>query len=1804
MNLFLRKFIGVVLGIVLLTQSIAPYAAFLTPQIARAEEVIPTPTDEVTPTPTVDEITPTATPTPDETSITPTNVPTETATPTPDEISTPTTPDEVTPADTSTPEPTGLSPPAEASQETSTSEKTGNEDLSIVVLENVSAPSLDLGSITESGSASLTTNKPDYAPTDTAFITGSNLLSNTEYVLKIWSDDEPATSSELNVVSSENGSFTYAYQLDGTYRPNYSAELKDSEGTVVASTTFTDSLIPSNKVGISMFGFVISGAYSLPGGQPTGTGEIKNGNVGAYPEGACIPIEIKVKNNDNATGDTVVSPVFDYFNAVVGLDHLEKITTAIPGDPMPTADNLNDFSYPGSDFTLATGFPNSAGGTTTAVIIGPYTGSTAGTGATTATDAQRHYNVTLSSIASGVTVYMTFCAKLGLDASQYNGGSAMSVRSAQGGNENVPIPVNQILQLPSLTLTKVVSGGSATPDQWSFNISPSINGQSNFQIPAGQNSVTVNNISPNGNYAVTESGPSGYSFTSGTGTNCSFNGSTATAAVAAGNPPTNASCTFTNTQQTGSVNAHKLVDTDGNGTYDVNTDAGANALGFNWNLDTVGTNDFGTAVNNVATGSHSVNENSVAGYHFVGWYLTSDTSKTCANTTNTTLPASVSVANGATTNITLCNARNTGTVVVHKDVQGPNGEDITDTSNNFTVQLDNANSETITDNGTVTYNDIPTGSHTVTESVVASNYTLYGISETQGTAGNTGGLQVSVATGATTHVYVTNRQNAGTITVEKEVLDASGESVTDHHAFTVQLNGANDDNTLADNNNVVYNNITPGGPYTVSEVSDTSYDNLGCKLVSGATATDFNVLPGQNVTVTCTNQQKPGSISGYKFESDGVTGILGWTVRLYSCVSSGTDCDTLVDTALTDATGFYSFTNLVVGFYKVVEDLVAGFTPVSATSHNVTINPNTQSEDNNFSNFKNIDITVCKEDTNQNRIPGWEMTLNVDDVASGDAQVTGLDGCYTFSDLGPNHSYSVTEEDRDGWTPVSDPNFTHEFGQPVDGENQSYTFVNVELGTIIVKKVMVGGTGSFDFTGDVAGTISVNNGTLAPNDEVLPGTYTSVEGTEAGWALTNITCDDTTNGGTASTGNVNTRTATFNVDAGETVTCTFTNTKRGNITVVKYNDHNGDGTKDAGDETLGDTGVGAEIEATRWEMHLVGTGVNASQWTGAQVQGQVTFSDLLPNSFTLSEQIKQGWVQTNITCGQEGEDYDAVNDSLSFDFAAGENLTCYVGNQGRGSIRVNKNLDTDGVGGADVFGYTDMFWELDSADHAMGSTVQVAAGSYGISEVQLSNYHFTSLVCKGVNIGSQNTTVEVGVGENVVCTYTNTRDTGTIIVHKIIDPDGVIEGEGATDDQFPGENWEMGADGYDDATDFFTQFTLADGSTTFSPAKTGNYNVREIIGQFDGAYDLVDSYCDNGVGGDSVILTSVGTGDTVHCTFINTPNGTLHGRKWDDENSNQEIDEENLLAGWTINLYKWDDEDEDYTDFVDSFVTDDGDHFGWYWFEHLFPGDYKICEVLKPGWEQTYPAEDGCHYVTLPQGTSGEVLGEQLENRTIGIAYDFGNTESTPVLTISKSNDAAGDKSPNDIVTYTLTVTASEDGGPADNVRVTDLLPKGFVYAPGSWQAFLNNVLNGAITEPTYASPGVWTLGHMDSGDVYKLVYQAKIDGNQPSGTYYDNAWAQGTAVDSSDNIFATAINPGDLDPSLDPSLFVGTQVTIVNPAYRGGEYESTKEVLGASILPATGENTLWAMIATLLSLIGVASMLTGLKMKRGKKHE
>ena len=106
-----------------------------------------------------------------------------------------------------------------------------------------------------------------------------------------------------------------------------------------------------------------------------------------------------------------------------------------------------------------------------------------------------------------------------------------------------------------------------------------------------------------------------------------------------------------------------------------------------------------------------------------------------------------------------------------------------------------------------------------------------------------------------------------------------------------------------------------------------------------------------------------------------------------------------------------------------------------------------------------------------------------------------------------------------------------------------------------------GSTTEFDFTSPAAGggngvtgfdTAQLSDGEEAGFFSVQPGSYTVSEDNETGWDLTSISCSDSTQGGgNGSTVNTSTRTATFNVQAGEDVTCTFNNREQSSIKFVK-----------------------------------------------------------------------------------------------------------------------------------------------------------------------------------------------------------------------------------------------------------------------------------------------------------------------------------------------------------------------------------------------------------------------------------------------------------------------------------------------------------------------------------------------------------------------------------------------------------------------------------------------------------------------------
>jgi uncharacterized repeat protein (TIGR01451 family) len=154
----------------------------------------------------------------------------------------------------------------------------------------------------------------------------------------------------------------------------------------------------------------------------------------------------------------------------------------------------------------------------------------------------------------------------------------------------------------------------------------------------------------------------------------------------------------------------------------------------------------------------------------------------------------------------------------------------------------------------------------------------------------------------------------------------------------------------------------------------------------------------------------------------------------------------------------------------------------------------------------------------------------------------------TFDHLVPQAGYSVAETTPAGWDLTS----ACSDGSPISnidlapGETVTCTFTNRRRGTIIVRKVTAPNPdptdASFSFTagGGLSPTsFSLKNGESRTFDHLVPQAgYSVAETTPAGWDLTSACSDGSP-------------VSNIDLGPGETVSCTFTNTKRGLARVAK-----------------------------------------------------------------------------------------------------------------------------------------------------------------------------------------------------------------------------------------------------------------------------------------------------------------------------------------------------------------------------------------------------------------------------------------------------------------------------------------------------------------------------------------------------------------------------------------------------------------------------------------------------------------------------
>ena len=664
------------------------------------------------------------------------------------------------------------------------------------------------------------------------------------------------------------------------------------------------------------------------------------------------------------------------------------------------------------------------------------------------------------------------------------------------------------------------------------------------------------------------------------------------------------------------------------------------------------------------------------------------------------------------------------------------------------------------------------------------------------------------------------------------------------------------------------------------------------------------------------------------------------------------------------------------------------------------------------------------------------------------------------------------------------------------GEDISCAFENTQRGVIEIAKVTnPAGNQSFGFTSDIPNEAAFNvvAGNTTPFADLVPGTYTVTEDDPTvlmpdAFDLANLVCDDSvTSGGTDSTVDIPNREATINLDPGETVTCTFTNDQRANLTIQKAI------TVDFADTTALDNSF--DFTST--------TLPNASfslAPTLAASPDSADFLNLVPGTFDIEEDelqaLDDGWALVDASCS-DGSPVNAI------DLAPGEDVTCTFINAPLGSSTIIKNT----VGGDGIFDYagTAPFLGLSLDTSIMGG---MASQDYTNQLDPLDNpyviieddpapdgFELTELTCEEMGgtdingnpvadntvttLAAREAEINADYNEMVTCTFTNTAN-GSITIRKQTAPDDV-------DQLFDFTSAEA------DLTGSIRDFDIAAEELVLD-AQPGPYSATETVPlgwqvtgiSCTGQTTSTIAYTGSGAGdtpafepGDDTVDVGLAAGEDVVCEFINTQESSITIVK-------QTVGGDGVFNFGSAALGNF---------ALDTAANPSQD------FQNLLPDTYLVTETpVPPLWDLSNIV---CQGATDSIVTIG--LDDVFTPGDTGITIDlapgedivctFENTQLVPDITILKEASPNSYGAVGDVINYTFTVTNSGTA-PLTNVTVTDPLPNLGAIDCGSG----TNVIAALIP------------GQAGSCSATYSIVQADLD----AGSLSNTATAAGTAPDNS----------------------------------------------------------------------------------------
>ncbi|WP_157432122.1 prealbumin-like fold domain-containing protein [Agromyces italicus] len=1032
-------------------------------------------------------------------------------------------------------------------------------------------------------------------------------------------------------------------------------------------------------------------------------------------------------------------------------------------------------------------------------------------------------------------------------------------------------------------ITKVAQGDPATFD---FTVSGQ---QGDVQVPGGQSSQ-VFWYTPGTVVDITEIAEPGTPEWNLTGVSCAPPGNAQTdVATATASVLTVAGmvvdCTFTN-RQDGQIKIIKNV-AGANGTFAFTT-TGADLSNFD--LTTVG----GTATklfDSVTPGAYTVTESTPAPFYDL-------TGLSCVE--DVTGDSVTSLVDGKVTitvqpgELVTCTYTNTqrGNIIVTKQTN-PDGS-----AQEFDFTLTGQSGFVLKDGQSKAFDNVKPGAYTLAE-LAEDGWDVTSMTCSGETPTTDSPIGITLSPGETVECTVLNTATKGEVTVEKKV-DGVPDGFDWSFPISISPVPAGQQGTIdaTDDDPIVeWTNLDVGTQYTLTEGGLEGWDEGAITCTGIADESDdpgfqFTVTPGLSLECEVTNEAEPGEVTVEKTVS-GVADDTAWEFDLTIDPADGVlPSATQTVSGVGNTTDTVTWTNLVVGEeYTVTETLPAGWTggvvecgPDSNDQQpgdQFVVTPGFSLECSVENEAEPASAKVTK--TSVGAAGSFTFVLTPLDPAGDPVEqiittpAGGGVGDTTFTDLVPGTTYSLAEADPGaGWvTGDLVCEVTHagdDTAEAVDesgftvlpGDVFECDITNTAKGTIIIVKNIDGADGTFQFTGNWpwAGNPSIGsfgieteNGTGTNTyGNVVAGSYSVTELLTSAHVGELIGCVETRTGGADDGSSVDAQNplkGLIDLDPGETITCTYSNTELGKIIVDKNVTFDSD---QSFDFEYGDGGTTTPFaltgDATPWESGLIE-----------------------PGSYTVEELGEANWTLQSLQCsGSEG--VTVVGPLATIELAAGEVVTCtYVNTPDTGDVTIRKIVEGVPQGYPFDFeiaispavGAQPATQHVTEDDSSVSWTDLVVGETYTLTEGDEGGWNEGDFVCNGGSLEDADDALagfqfEVTPGLSISCTITNEAVPGEVTVTKHVTgvPDGFAWSFPLTISP---------ADGVEPVTDPLGQQTVSGvGNVTDSVTWT-NLEIGTV-------YTVTEGALPPGWSGGTVTCTDSDP-QTVGNQFVATPGATL-----------------------------------------------------------------------------------------------------------------------------------------------------------------------------------------------------------------------------------------------------------------------------------------------------------------------------------------